>query len=47
MDINKYNTRVRQAISEEFVKSSKRRQEYMKQHTCCSKIGKRKRYIAL
>ena len=34
MDINKYNTRVRQAISEEFVKCSKRRQEYMRQHTC-------------
>lgn len=27
MNINKYNTRVRQAISEEFVKCSKRKQE--------------------
>ena len=32
MDINKYNTRVRQAISEELVKCSKRKQEYMMQH---------------
>ena len=28
MDINKYNTRVRQAISDELVKCSKRKQEY-------------------
>ena len=32
MDIDKYNTRVRQAISEELVKCSKRKQEYMTQH---------------
>lgn len=32
MDINKYNTRVRQAISEELVKCSKRKQEYMTRH---------------
>ena len=34
MDINKYNTRVRQAISDEFVKCSRQKQEYMKQHEC-------------
>ena len=34
MDINKYNTRVRQAISEEYVRCSKRKQEYMVQHAC-------------
>lgn len=34
MDINKYNTRVRQAISDELVKCSKRKQEYMTRHTC-------------
>ena len=34
MDINKYNNRVRQAISDEYVKCSKRKQEYMVQHAC-------------
>lgn len=34
MDINKYNTRVRQAISDELVKCSRRKQEYMMKHTC-------------
>ena len=33
MDINKYNTRVRQAISDELVKCSRRKQEYMMKHT--------------
>lgn len=33
MDINKYNTRVRQTISDELVKCLRRKQEYMKQHT--------------
>jgi hypothetical protein len=34
MDINKYNTRVRQAISDEYIKCSRRKQEYMNKHIC-------------
>lgn len=34
MDIDKYNTRVRQAISDELVKCSRRKQEYRNKHTC-------------
>ena len=34
MDINKYNTRVRQAISDELVKCSRRKQEYTNKHAC-------------
>lgn len=34
MYINKYNTRVRQAISDELVKCSSRKQEYKNKHTC-------------
>lgn len=32
MEINKYNTRVRQAISDEIVKCSRQKQEYRNQH---------------
>ena len=34
MDTNKYNTRVRQAISDEIVKCSERKQEYKIKHEC-------------
>ena len=34
MNINKYNTRVRQAISDELVKCSRRKQEYKNKHAC-------------
>ena len=36
MDINKYNTRVRQAISEEYVKCSKRKNDFLNEHVIVS-----------
>lgn len=34
MNIDRYNTRVRQAISDELVKCSRRKQEYRNKYTC-------------
>ena len=43
MDNNKYNTRVRQAISDELIKCSKRQQEYnMKYHCVMARLASEK-----